>query len=159
MMIKAGSALMVPRAAGKGAEVSEHVADNGRSPSPRNRHPCAGHRSPASPSAGKAADVADWNGRQRRTIAPHRAWCTHWCQTRWQGPRSRPPPAGKGGTFETQTGSTASSVCGSPCCFDRPGPSPALRLPLHGDASWRAQHRPHHQQATPRAATGQVPAA
>ncbi len=70
MMIKAGSALMVPRAAGTGADVSEHVADNGQiafTPEIVTRRTAvrAGKRDTVASIAQrykvKAADVADWN--------------------------------------------------------------------------------------------------
>ena len=70
MMIKAGSALMVPRAAGTRADVSEHVADNGQiafTPEVVTRRTSvrAGKRDTVASIARrykvKAEDVADWN--------------------------------------------------------------------------------------------------
>ncbi|WP_404303014.1 transglycosylase SLT domain-containing protein [Alicycliphilus denitrificans] len=70
MMIKAGSALMVPRAAGTRADVSEHVADNGQiafTPEIVTRRTTvrAGKRDTVASLARhykvSAADLADWN--------------------------------------------------------------------------------------------------
>lgn len=134
MLIKAGSALMVPRSTTTRQDVSAHLADNGQlRPSPRDRDPPHyGARQKQARHRAQPGAALPRQRRQRRPVERCEGQCAFQggpaggdvsCRCAWSGPRpaqgaapvarpaSRPPPLPPRARAAHPPGSGAESAC------------------------------------------------